>query len=102
MGANIINTLAEKTKDILANMGIRTGISILSNYCVKRKTYSSFKIPVKALSWKGVSGQEVAQRILEAYSFAKTDKFRAVTHNKGIMNGIDAVCLATGQDWRAV
>ena len=41
-------------------------------------------------------------KILEAYDFAKNDTFRAVTHNKGIMNGIDSVCVATGQDWRAV
>jgi len=54
------------------------------------------------MAWKGVSGLEVAERVLEAYKFAKVDPFRAVTHNKGIMNGIDAVCLATGQDWRAV
>ena len=83
-------------------MGIKTGISILSNYCIKRKSYASFKIPVEALSWKGVAGDQVANKILEAYHFAKTDKFRAVTHNKGIMNGVDAVCIATGQDWRAV
>jgi degradative hydroxymethylglutaryl-CoA reductase len=45
---------------------------------------------------------DVAEKVVEAYNFAKTDVFRAVTHNKGIMNGIDAVCLATGQDWRAI
>ena len=56
MGANIINTLAEKTKEIILNMGIRTGISILSNYCVKRKAVASFKLPVDALSWKGIKG----------------------------------------------
>ena len=102
MGANIINTLAEKTKQIISSMGIRTGISILSNYCVKRKAVSSFKMPIEALSWKGIQGEQVAKRIVECYQFAKEDKFRAVTHNKGIMNGVDAVCLATGQDWRAV
>lgn len=83
-------------------MGIKTGISILSNYCVQRRAISSFKIPVKALNWKGIPGEEVANKIIEAYKFAQSDKFRAVTHNKGVMNGIDAVCLATGQDWRAV
>ena len=54
------------------------------------------------MTWKGHKGLEVAQKILEAYQFAMKDPFRAVTHNKGAMNGIDAVCLATGQDWRAI
>ena len=49
-----------------------------------------------------MSGGEVVKKILDAYEFARNDVYRAVTHNKGIMNGIDAVCLATGQDWRAV
>jgi len=102
MGANIVNTLSEKAKQILINMGMRTGISILSNYCLKRKALASFKLPVEALTWKGIPGEQVASKIIESYEFAKFDKFRAVTHNKGIMNGVDAVCLATGQDWRAV
>lgn len=54
------------------------------------------------MEWKGVNGLEVAEKIIEAFCFAKIDKYRAATHNKGIMNGIDSVCLATGQDWRAV
>ena len=83
-------------------MGIKTGISILSNYCLKRKALATFKVPVDALTWKGIAGEQVATKIIETYHFAKQDKFRAVTHNKGIMNGVDAVCLATGQDWRAV
>jgi hydroxymethylglutaryl-CoA reductase len=83
-------------------MGIKTGIAILTNYCVERRALSYFEVPVKELGWKGVTGYEVAGKILEAYEFAKMDKFRATTHNKGIMNGIDGVCVATGQDWRAV
>mgnify|MGYP003440597517 CR=1 FL=1 len=63
---------------------------------------STFLIPVSQMGWKGHSGLAVAHKILEAYDFARKDPFRAVTHNKGIMNGIDAVCLATGQDWRAI
>ncbi|XP_031472500.1 uncharacterized protein LOC116244767 [Nymphaea colorata] len=102
MGANITNTIAEKAKEIVTFMGIKTGISILSNYCIERTTESKFMIPVEHLSWKGHKGIEVAEKVIEAYQFAKTDMFRAVTHNKGIMNGIDAVCLATGQDWRAI
>jgi hydroxymethylglutaryl-CoA reductase len=61
-----------------------------------------FQIPLSRLSYKGFSGEDVAYRIVEAYQWACDDPFRAVTHNKGIMNGIDAVALATGQDWRAV
>jgi degradative hydroxymethylglutaryl-CoA reductase len=102
MGANITNTIAEKAKEIVSFMGIKTGISILSNYCIERKSVSKFMIPVEKLTWKGHKGSEVAERLLEAYRFAKTDVYRAVTHNKGIMNGVDAVCLATGQDWRAI
>lgn len=102
MGANITNTLCEKTKDFISKMGIKTGIAILSNYCVERKALSFFEIPIKDMGWKGVSGLEVAEKIMEAYNFARVDKYRATTHNKGIMNGIDSVCLATGQDWRAV
>ena len=83
-------------------MGITTGIAILSNYCVERKALSYFEMPINDMGWKGVEGQEVAEKILEAYQFAKNDRYRAATHNKGIMNGIDSVCVATGQDWRAV
>ena len=54
------------------------------------------------MEWKGHDGTEVAAKVLEAYEFARLDKSRAATHNKGILNGIDAVCMATGQDWRAI
>lgn len=54
------------------------------------------------MAYKQYSGREISQRIIEAYMFAKLDPYRAATHNKGIMNGIDAVALATGQDWRAI
>jgi len=54
------------------------------------------------LAYKSLSGKEVAARIIEAYEWAEVDPYRATTHNKGIMNGIDAVALATGQDWRAI
>lgn len=83
-------------------MGIKTGIAILTNYCAERRALSYFELPVKDMGWKGVPGAEVAQKILEAFEFARADPFRAATHNKGIMNGIDSVCVATGQDWRAV
>lgn len=63
---------------------------------------SEFRIPIKNLAWKKASGEEVAKRVIEAYNFAYLDNYRATTHNKGIMNGIDAVAVALGQDWRAI
>ena len=57
---------------------------------------SEFDIPIEALGWKGASGKEVAQKIIEAQRFAEIDQFRATTHNKGIMNGVDAVAVALG------
>ncbi len=102
MGANVTNTISEKAKEIVSKMGIKTGIAVLSNYCTERKAVSWFEIPIEKMGWKGVDGMEVSEKILEAYEFAKSDRYRATTHNKGIFNGIDAVCIATGQDWRAV
>lgn len=64
MGANITNTLCERTKDYISKMGIKTGIAILSNYCVERKALSYFELPVKDMGWKGVTGLEVAEKIL--------------------------------------
>ena len=63
---------------------------------------SEFHIPLKNLTWKSIPGEEVAKRVLEAQRFAELDHYRATTHNKGILNGIDAVALAIGQDWRAI
>lgn len=59
-------------------------------------TTSTFSIPVEKLAWKGVSGKEVAHKIIETQRFAELDQHRATTHNKGIMNGIDAVAIAMG------
>lgn len=102
MGANITNTICEKTKEIISKMGVKTGIAILSNYSTERRAFSYFELPIKDMGWKGVDGIEVAEKVLEAYRFAQSDRYRAATHNKGVMNGIDSVCIATGQDWRAV
>lgn len=60
MGANITNTLAEKAKEIITFMGLKTGIAILSNYCTERLANSKFLIPVEDLAWKGQSGKHVA------------------------------------------
>jgi hydroxymethylglutaryl-CoA synthase len=65
-------------------------------------TLASFKIPLQKMGWKGVPGEQVAVKMVEAQRFAELDQYRATTHNKGIMNGIDAVALALGQDWRAI
>eukprot|EP01083_Nonionella_stella_P131215 398430_1 len=103
MGANVVNTICEgAAPHIVSLVGGRVGLRILSNYCAERRARSSFRIPIDKLGWKGVSGGVVASRILEAHRFAVDDPFRAVTNNKGVMNGVDAVALATGQDWRAI
>jgi degradative hydroxymethylglutaryl-CoA reductase len=103
MGANSVNNICEKmAPEIEIITGGRIGLKIMSNLCLQRRAGASFKIPISRLSIGKVEGVEFAKRILEAYYFAKGDIIRATTHNKGIMNGIGAVALATGQDWRAV
>jgi len=103
MGANIINTVVEHTSPFVADLvGGRSGIKILTNLCTERRAFAKFEIPIEKMKWKNASGEEVAKRMIEGYLFAKHDIYRAVTHNKGIMNGIDAVAVATGQDWRAI
>ncbi|KAF9146756.1 hypothetical protein BGX30_009538 [Mortierella sp. GBA39] len=103
MGANCANTVAEGIAPFLAKMsGGRAGVRILSNLNVDRIAKSTFRLPFSYMSYKSLPGKDVAVRLLEAYEWADLDPYRAATHNKGIMNGIDAVALATGQDWRAI
>lgn len=103
MGANVVNTVCEKIGPaIQAVCGGRIGLRILSNLCIYRKAGAEFKVPCHKLTNAKLEGRQFAQLLMEAYLFAVGDVFRATTHNKGIMNGIDAVALATGQDWRAV
>lgn len=103
MGANIVNTVAEGLSDEVSKIThSRVGLRILTNLCMQRRARAEFEIPLKKLGWKGVNGEDVANRIIEAYNFAAIDPYRAVTNNKGIMNGVDAVAVATGQDWRAI
>jgi len=103
MGANIVNTVAEGVAPRIAELVRgRVGLKILSNLSTLRVARSSFRIPVEKMIYKDFSGAEVARRVIEAYEFAEDDPYRAATSNKGIMNGIDAVALATGQDWRAI
>ncbi|ETW08839.1 hydroxymethylglutaryl-CoA reductase, degradative [Aphanomyces invadans] len=103
MGANIVNTIAEGlSSQVAALTNSRAGLRILTNLCTARRARASFSIPVASMGWKGTEGSVVAQRILEANDFAIRDPYRAVTNNKGILNGIDAAAVATGQDWRAI
>lgn len=71
-------------------------MSIVSNLCPERVVKSSFKIPVNFLKSDKFSGLQIAQRIIKVNNIAKSNIFRACTHNKGIMNGISALCLAIG------
>ena len=103
MGANAINSMAEAIAPLLeAISGGRAYLRILSNLSDRRLSRVKAVVPAAALARDGVSGAEVIEGILWAYAFAAVDPYRATTHNKGIMNGIDPVLIATGNDWRAV
>ena len=101
MGANMVNTIAEAVSARLAAMaGARAGLRILSNLCVQRLVHVTARVPDEALA-KEANGN-VRSLVIEASKFAERDPYRAATHNKGIMNGVDAVLLATANDWRGV
>ncbi len=103
MGANAINTACERLAPRIAALsGGRVFLRILSNLADRRLTRARVVIPESALAFGGFSGGAVAEGIEAAWAFAAADPYRAATHNKGIMNGVDAVVLATGNDWRAV
>lgn len=103
MGANAINTACEQIAPLLAEIsGGRVHLRILSNLADQRKAWASCRIPAAKLATQTLEGAQVARAIVEAAVFAELDPYRAATHNKGIMNGMDAVCLATGNDWRAL
>ncbi len=103
MGANLLNTVAESVAPRLeALTGWTAGLRILSNLADRRCSHVSVRVPPEALAGKGFSGPDVVDRIVSASRFAELDPYRAATHNKGIMNGVDAVVLATGNDWRAM
>jgi hydroxymethylglutaryl-CoA reductase len=103
MGANLINTVAEAVADRLAALAKgRVGLRILSNLCDKRCVRVRCRVPASVLATEQMDGQAVIDGIVNASRFAELDPYRAATHNKGIMNGIDAVVIATGNDWRAV
>src|SRR5438128_4443756 len=103
MGANLINTMCEGVARLLEQIaGGKVRLRILSNLADRRLARASCRIPFPALADFGLTGEEVAQGIAEASRFADADPYRACTHNKGVMNGVDAVALATGNDWRAI
>ncbi len=103
MGANVINTMLEAiTPTVTKITGGRYCLRIISNFADKRIVSVTAKIKIENLAIGNYSGEEVVKGILDAYALARKDIYRASTHNKGCMNGIDAVTLATGNDWRAI
>jgi hydroxymethylglutaryl-CoA reductase len=103
MGANAVNAMAEGVAPLVESLtGGRVYLRILSNLADRRLARARFSLPESALEGRGYSGAEVAEGIVRAWQFAAVDPYRAATHNKGVMNGIDAVAVATGNDWRSV
>ena len=103
MGANLVNTAAEALAPEVERLTSgRVNLRILSNYTTERRAWASCRIPAEAFARDGVNGMQVVRGIVASNAFAWADPYRAATHNKGIMNGIDAVAIATGNDWRAI
>ncbi len=103
MGANLVNTAMERVRPVAERLtGGQCLMAILSNSAVERLTVAECRVPVRYLERAGRSGAEMARRCELASAVAAADPHRAVTHNKGIMNGITALALATGNDTRAL
>ncbi|WP_284141609.1 MULTISPECIES: hydroxymethylglutaryl-CoA reductase, degradative [unclassified Virgibacillus] len=103
MGANIINTMVESLAPTVEQITKgKVYLRILSNFADQALAKATCVIPPHLLADDGFTGEEVRDGVVHAYEFAASDPYRAVTHNKGIMNGIDPVVIATGNDWRAV
>lgn len=103
MGANAVNTACERLAPRIEELtGGRVHLRILSNLADRRLARAACTIPLDQLAFGDFSGEQVRDGIVEAWAFAAADPYRAATHNKGIMNGVDAVVIATGNDWRAV
>ncbi|MBI4702858.1 MAG: hydroxymethylglutaryl-CoA reductase, degradative [Deltaproteobacteria bacterium] len=104
MGANLVNAMCESLGPRLASLaGGRVGLRIVSNLADRRLAVAWGHVPLSALAARGGHDPErLARDVEQASAFAERDPYRAATHNKGIMNGIDAVLVAFGQDWRAV
>ena len=105
MGANAVNTACEKLAPLIESItGGKVHLRILSNLADKRLARARVTVPVSELTigFEQYKGETVRDGIIAAWAFAACDPYRAATHNKGIMNGVDAVVIATGNDWRAV
>jgi hydroxymethylglutaryl-CoA reductase len=103
MGANMVNTVAEALGEKVARLARgRSGLRILTNLCDRRRVRVQARVPAQALATEALDGAAVRDGIVAASRFAEDDPYRAATHNKGIMNGVDAVVIATGNDWRGV
>ncbi|MDR5761422.1 hydroxymethylglutaryl-CoA reductase, degradative [Caballeronia sp. LZ035] len=103
MGANTVNTMAETVAARIEEItGGKVRLRILSNLADLRLARAQVSYSAATLQTKEYSGEDVIAGVVDAYLFAAIDPYRAATHNKGIMNGIDPVILATGNDWRAV
>lgn len=103
MGANTVNTMAEAVAPLIERLtGGSVRLRILSNLADRRLARARVSVTAEALATKEFSGERMIEGILDAYTLAAVDPYRATTHNKGIMNGIDPVVVATGNDWRAI
>ena len=103
MGANAVNTAAERLAPLVESLtGGRVHLRILSNLADRRLARSRCTIPLAELAFGDYPAEDVRDGIIAAWAFAAVDPYRAATHNKGIMNGVDAVVIATGNDWRAI
>ncbi len=103
MGANTVNTMAEAIAPLIAEIaGGTVRLRILSNLADRRLSRARVEMPFDCLTTKELAGEQVAKGIIEAWALASVDPYRAATHNKGIMNGIDPIVVATGNDWRAI
>jgi hydroxymethylglutaryl-CoA reductase len=103
MGANAVNSIAEALAPRIEEItGGQVRLRILSNLADERLARANARMPFTVLDSDVCPGRQLAERVVEAWAFAAADPYRAATHNKGIMNGIDAVALATGNDWRSI
>ena len=103
MGANAVNTIVERMSPRIEQVtGGKVHLRILSNLSDQRLAKATCKIAVSDLAYNDYSGEDVRDGIIKAWAFASVDPYRATTNNKGIMNGIDAVVVATANDWRAI
>ena len=103
MGANMLNTMLEALKPVLEELSQGQSLmGILSNYATDSLVTASCRVAFRYLSRQKDQGREIAEKIALASQFAQSDPYRAATHNKGIFNGIDAILIATGNDWRAI